>query len=288
VITPLNNDEKIASTANPTVTLVFANVVDLSPAKRGAALDAGVGAPDHTGPEGFHAEYLRLVRSAVAEHNGKEILTIGDTFFLTFDAPVDAIRCAAGIQQRLCAQPINTPSGPMRLRIGIHVGTPEYFENSWHGTDVDIAARAQSAGLPGQIIVTESACKALGCHSDIKFRRLGTFALKGVGDIGLCDVDYNRHKLRRAAITSIEQRRRRRMATSVAFILGAIALVNGTGQRLRQDQVAAVLASTANQFVADLENSTSVAVIDNAPTDGLTVKLEQPSAPTLINQRHPR
>jgi class 3 adenylate cyclase len=50
----------------------------------------------------------------------------------------------------------------LQLRIGIHVGAPEYFENSWHGTDVDTAARAQAAGPPGQIVVTEAAREAVG------------------------------------------------------------------------------------------------------------------------------
>jgi class 3 adenylate cyclase len=104
--------------------------------------------------EGIQTKHLRLVRSAVVEHNGKEIMTIGDSFSLTREDPADALRCAAAIHHRLHAQPIDTASGPMQLRIGIPIGAPEYFENSWHGTDVDTAARTQSAGSPGQIVVT--------------------------------------------------------------------------------------------------------------------------------------
>jgi eukaryotic-like serine/threonine-protein kinase len=272
------------------IALVFTDVVGSSAAKRAAALGPDDNARDRAYLEGIQTKHLRLIRSAVAEYNGKEIMTIGDSFFLTFEDPVDAIRCAAAIQQWLSSQPIDTPSGPMQLRIGVHIGTPEYFDNSWHGTDVDTAARAQSAGSPQQIVVTDAARKAIGDLFDIEFRPLGTFSLKGVGDVRLWDAGYGQRKLRRASLTSREQRRRRRVATTVALILGASALAGTAGWRWRQERQAAILASAAKQsiIVTDFKNKTGEPVFDTMLTDGFIAQLEQSPVLKLVGEQHLR
>ena len=178
--------------------LVFTDMVGSSAAKRAASLGPDANARDRAYLEGIQAKHLRVVREAIAEHNGTEIMTIGDSFFLTFEDVVDAVRCAAAIQQRLRAFPIDTPSGPLQLRIGIHVGKPEFFENSWHGTDVDTAARAESAGTAQQIVITDTARSLAGSMAGITFHPLGTYALKGVGDVKLWDADYDNHGPRQA------------------------------------------------------------------------------------------
>ncbi len=127
------------------ITLVFTDMVGSSAAKRSASLGGNATERDTAFLESIQSRHLHLIRECVAAHNGKEIMTIGDAFFLTFEDPRSAILCSAEIQMRLKAQPIMTANGRMQIRIGIHIGTPKYFENSWHGTDVDLAARAESA-----------------------------------------------------------------------------------------------------------------------------------------------
>ncbi len=287
---PIKDLDGGAGTVETRLALVFTDVVGSSAAKRAAALGPDASARDRAYLEGIQAKHLRLVRSAVAEHNGEEIMTIGDSFFLTFKDPVDAVRCAAAIQQRLRAQPIDTPGGPMQLRIGMHVGAPEYFENSWHGSDVDTAARAQSAASPQQIVVTEAARRVMGDPIGIKFRPLGTFALKGVGDVRLWDADYAQHRLRRAALLSNEQVRRRRIARTVVLVLGTVALAGVAGWRWRLDRQAAILASAAKQsiIVTDFENNTGDPVFDSTLTEAFTAQLEQSPALKLVSPQHLR
>jgi eukaryotic-like serine/threonine-protein kinase len=278
--------------AEPTrtpITLVFTDVVGSSAAKRAAALHPNASRRDRTYLVGIQAKHLRLVRAAVAEYSGKEIMTIGDSFFLTFENPVDALRCSTAIQRRLYAFPIDTPSGTLQLRIGIHTGTAEYFENSWHGTDVDIAARAQSAASAEQILVTEAAREAIGdAPLSITFHPLGTFALKGVGNVRLWDAGYDGDKVRRAAIDSLEQRRRKRIATNIAVILLVAALAGGAAWRWRQNRVAAILASAAKQaiIVTDFENKTGDPIFDQTLTDAFTAQLEQSPVLKLVSQLH--
>ena len=217
-------------------------------------------------------------------------MTIGDAFFLTFEDPVGAIRCAVAIQERLRERPIDTPSGPLQLRIGIHVGTPKYFDHSWHGTDVDIAARAQSAGSPRQIVVTDAARQAMGDLFDIHFALLGTFSLKGVDDIKLWDAGYGMNRVQRASLRSKEQRRWKRAGMTAAVILGASALAIVAGWRWREHRQAAILASAAKQsiIVTEFENKTGEPVFNTVLTDGLIAQLEQSPVLKLVGEQHLR
>ena len=151
----------------------------------------------------------------------------------------------------------------MRLRIGINVGMPEYFEGSWHGTDVDTAARVQSVASPRQIIVTHAARQLLGEPAGVKFRPLGTFALKGVGNVKLWDADYDYHGLRQATVFSNEQKRRRlliRTSVLAAVLLPLLFLAAWYGWRQHQLHVEAATVAAAGGpsgvIVADFENKT--------------------------------
>ena len=281
------------------ITLVFTDVVGSSAAKRDADLGTSVSIRDKAYLEAIQSKHLRLVRSAVAEHKGKEIMTIGDSFFLTFEEPLDGLRCCAAIQQRLADQPIDTLHGPLRLRIGLHVGTPEFFEGSWHGTDVDIASRAQSVAAARQIIVTHAARQLLGEPIGIKFRSLGTFALKGVGHVKLWDADYNYHGLRAPTIKSNEQKRRSTLISAgiVALVLLPVLLVGGGlwwNQHATQAAAATVASAPANPasvssiIVADFENTTGEPVFDATLTQAFIIQLQQSPVITVVSPQHLR
>ena len=275
--------------------LVFTDMVGSSAVKRAETLGADVSACDHAYLEGIQAKHLHLVRTAVAEHKGKEVMTIGDSFFLTFEDVVDAVRCAAAIQQQLRAFPINTPTGPVQLRIGIHIGMPEFFKNSWHGTDVDIAARAESTGSPQQIVITEAARAAAGAMTGIALRPLGTFRLKGVGDVKLWDVDYDQHGLRPAAIASNETRHKRNLIAAAVAGVVLVAALGFAGRYLwQQHKVKQEIAANASALskdsiiLADFENKTGDPVFDTTLTQAFAIQMEQSPVLNLVSQQHIR
>ena len=70
------------------------------------------------------AEHRQLVRAAFAEHEGWEIDTQGDAFFVAFDRVRDAALAAADIQRALAAQPSSAEVSP-RVRIGLHTTEPQ-------------------------------------------------------------------------------------------------------------------------------------------------------------------
>src|SRR4051794_5045217 len=69
-------------------------------------------------------EHHRLLRAAFAEHDGREVGTDGDAFFVAFARASDAIAAAVEAQRSLASH--GWPDGAdVRVRMGIHTGEAE-------------------------------------------------------------------------------------------------------------------------------------------------------------------
>jgi predicted ATPase len=95
------------------------------------------------------AEHRGIVREACAEQGGVEVDTQGDAFFVAFPTAPGALEAAAQIRERLAGRPI-------RVRMGLHTGTPLLTDEGYAGTDVNRAARIAASASGGQIVVSES------------------------------------------------------------------------------------------------------------------------------------
>ena len=95
------------------------------------------------------AEHRRVVRDACALHGGIEVDTQGDAFFVAFPTAPGALAAATAITNGLA-------SGPIRVRIGLHTGTPLVTDEGYVGPDVHRAARIAAAGHAGQTLVSSS------------------------------------------------------------------------------------------------------------------------------------
>jgi len=95
------------------------------------------------------AEHHRLLRELWARHNGFEIGTEGDSFFVAFARASDAVAAAAAVQAALDGM-------PLRVRIGLHSGEPMLAETGYVGMDVHRAARIAAAAHGGQVLVSEA------------------------------------------------------------------------------------------------------------------------------------
>jgi class 3 adenylate cyclase len=86
------------------------------------------------------AEHRRLLRDVWQRHDGVEIDTQGDAFFVVFSRASDAPAAGADTQRALAAHP--WPDGrPVRVRIGVHTGAPSPGPEGYVGLDVHRAAR---------------------------------------------------------------------------------------------------------------------------------------------------
>jgi predicted ATPase len=114
------------------------------------------------------AEHRRLLREAFAPHGGVEVDTQGDAFFYAFATAAAALEAAGEAQQALAA-------GPVRVRIGVHTGSPHVAAEGYVGPDVHRAARIAACGHGGQVLVS-AATAALTAGYDL--RDLGEHRLK--------------------------------------------------------------------------------------------------------------
>src|SRR4051794_38651431 len=93
------------------------------------------------------AEHRRVIRGAVGAHGGVEMGTEGDAVFAAFARAGDAVAAAAEAQAGLA-------DGPLRVRMGLHTGTPLLTDEGYVGIDVHRAARIAAAGHGGQTLLS--------------------------------------------------------------------------------------------------------------------------------------
>ncbi len=119
------------------------------------------------------SEHRTKVRQAVAQHDGVEIDTQGDAFFVAFKDAGAAVAAALSAQQALA-------DGPLAVRMGLHTGAPLTGPEGYVGEDVHLGARIAAAGHGGQILISratrEGAHDALG---EIQLTDLGEHRVKG-------------------------------------------------------------------------------------------------------------
>ncbi|MGI8549880.1 MAG: ATP-binding protein, partial [Dehalococcoidia bacterium] len=127
------------------------------------------------------ADHHRILRKAFAAHDGHEVDTQGDSFFIAFSKPLDAVLAAARAQQALFAHPW-PEGGSVRVRMGLHSGQPLLSEDRdrYLGLDVHQAARIEAAAHGGQVLLSEATARMLPEHlpEGLELRRLGEHRLK--------------------------------------------------------------------------------------------------------------
>jgi class 3 adenylate cyclase len=234
----------------PLLTIVFTDVVESSATKRDVSLGRDTGERDRAYLEGIQTRHFSLIRECCRSHGGHEVSTMGDSFCLTFDLPVEAVRCAADIQKRLATAPIETPRGPLRLRIGIHSGFPEPFEGGWHGTDVDTAARVEATATQRQILLSSRTYELVRQMTDVKFHPRGEFALKGVDLMTLWEADWDGKGPRPTAVPPLSAGRRKKQLAIALAVAALVLVAAGVAYRFRTLQPPPALATQAGNIPA--------------------------------------
>jgi predicted ATPase/class 3 adenylate cyclase len=123
-----------------------------------------------------HAE---LLRAAFAAHGGHEEGTEGDSFFVLFDSPVEAVEAAVDAQRALAGE--SWPADiAVNVRMGVHAGEASSSAAGLVGIDVNRAARIAAAANGGQVIVSDTvrALVTPGLPAGITLRGLGSHRLK--------------------------------------------------------------------------------------------------------------
>jgi predicted ATPase/class 3 adenylate cyclase len=126
-------------------------------------------------------QHNALLRRSVAAHHGVEVSTEGDSFFVVFANPEDAVAAALDAQQAIeaAAWP---QDATVRVRMGLHTGAGMRGADNYVGLDVHRGARIASAGHGGQILLSD-ATRALverQLPPGVTLLDLGLHRLKGI------------------------------------------------------------------------------------------------------------
>jgi class 3 adenylate cyclase len=101
------------------------------------------------------ADYRRIVRAELARHEGGEVKTEGDSFYVVFNTTGSAVTCAAAILRGADRYSREHPDRQMRIGVGIHAGEPVPHEGQYVGSAVILAARLAQSSQAGELLVTE-------------------------------------------------------------------------------------------------------------------------------------
>ena len=93
------------------------------------------------------AQCLTCVSETTKRNGGQVVKTTGDGAMTTFPTVEQAYRSASSIQQSL-------REGPLRVKIGFHVGPVLVAEGDVFGSTVNLAARVLARSGPGEILMT--------------------------------------------------------------------------------------------------------------------------------------
>jgi DNA-binding NarL/FixJ family response regulator len=127
------------------------------------------------------AEHERLLRAAWDDAGGRELDADGDSFFVAFRRPRQAVDAAVAAQRALAAHAW-PEEVELRVRIGIHTGEASLAGDQYVGLAVHRAARICDAGHGGQILLSETTRSLIEDEEEefdgLELRDLGPQTLK--------------------------------------------------------------------------------------------------------------
>ena len=114
------------------------------------------------------------IREELERYGGREMRTTGDGFFVLFEGPARAVRCALALVDAV------RPLG-LEIRAGLHIGEVELAGDDIEGLAIHIGARIAALAGTGEVLVSRT-IKDLVVGSGLTFVDRGMHALKGVSE----------------------------------------------------------------------------------------------------------
>jgi branched-chain amino acid transport system substrate-binding protein len=222
-------------------------------------------------------EHQRLLRETFAAHQGHEVDTQGDSFFVVFPTAKEAVAAAVDAQRALAAH--DWPDGAeVRVRMGLHSGEPIVGGERYVGLGVHQAARVGAAGHGGQVLLS-SATREL-----VKSALPDGVTLRDLGDRRLKDIDHPeriyqlvvpglRNDFPKLKTAERSPARKRRVALTM---VAALLVVGGIAGGLLGTSGGGGTAESLSSVTPD-----SVAVVA-AKSKALTGQVSIPGGPSLV------
>ncbi len=118
--------------------------------------------------------YRKVLLEQATLYHGNILQNYGDGSLTIFNSAVLATECAIAIQTILKNEPV------VPLRIGIHLGDIFVDGEDFFGDGINVAARIESMGVEGCILISHHISNQLKNHSSFLLHSLGHFDFKNV------------------------------------------------------------------------------------------------------------
>lgn len=124
------------------------------------------------------AEHDRLLRKAIAAHDGHVFATAGDSIAAAFHNVSDAINAATNAQLAMAG--LKVGGEPVRVRMAIHAGKAEQRDGDYFGQVLNRCGRLRDAAHGGQVLVSRAVHELLreAGPNELSFVDLGEHRLR--------------------------------------------------------------------------------------------------------------
>jgi class 3 adenylate cyclase/tetratricopeptide (TPR) repeat protein len=121
-----------------------------------------------------------IVRATAESCGGRVVKSTGDGFLVVFSSCTNGVAAALDIRHRLGEYTATHPDAPLRVRIGLNVGSAIEERGDYYGVAVNAAARIAAKARSGEVLVSEAVRAQVGNSGEWTFVDRGLFWLKGL------------------------------------------------------------------------------------------------------------
>jgi class 3 adenylate cyclase len=128
-------------------------------------------------------EQEAMLRPLFSTHQGRDVKSIGDGFFVEFASAMDAVRCAYDIQEEIRELNLSGAKDErIHLRVGIHPGDVIESRGDILGDAVSVASRIERFARDGGISLTQPVFEQVRNKFELSIQSLGKKHLKHVSE----------------------------------------------------------------------------------------------------------
>jgi class 3 adenylate cyclase len=128
-------------------------------------------------------DYRTLVRREVARHEGAEVKTEGDSFYVVFETPSSAVDCAVAVLRAAEIRSAKDPTAPLRIGVGVHAGQTVAHDDQFVGSAVNIASRLAGKASAGELLISDTLRGLVRTSTTLPMKERGPLELKGVSEM---------------------------------------------------------------------------------------------------------
>jgi adenylate cyclase len=123
----------------------------------------------------------QLIDPRIAQFGGRIVKTTGDGLLVEFPSVMDAVQCAADIQNEMAIRETDLPpESRIRYRVGINLGDIIIDGEDILGDGVNVACRIEGLATPGGICISSSVFDQIKNKTEIRLEDAGEHEVKNI------------------------------------------------------------------------------------------------------------